>query len=134
MTSSCCRDLKQLLDKYEVATKEVEHSDYNILAKTIIESTRQCKCLLRNPALILPLENLLKKFFVFCIQHINKMVGAKQIESTYLQEVQNVWEVCTEVEWLSIQLGKVFVSHGNCHSNFSNWLLSAKLCIETLYM
>ena len=25
---------------------------------------------------------------------------------------------------------KVFVSHINCHSNFSNWLLSAKLCIE----
>lgn len=82
-TVECCHTLKGLLEKYENPDIEVLENDFLIYATTVNEFSRQCKCLLKNPALIVPLGNLMKKYYLFCIQHMKHYVETKEWEHEF---------------------------------------------------
>lgn len=94
MTAECCRELKELLEKYEDKEDVADH-DFFIFARTINESSRQCKCLLRNPALIVPLSTLLKKFYTFCVKYTETVITVDDWNNEFLTATEQLYQaVC----------------------------------------
>ncbi|XP_065661314.1 ubiquitin carboxyl-terminal hydrolase 34 isoform X2 [Hydra vulgaris] len=70
MSSECCKELKIFLDNVENEPEAQKKNIYE-LAKAVNSTSRQCTCLIHNPALILPLECILKDFYQLFVTFIN---------------------------------------------------------------
>ena len=81
---------------------------------------RQCKCLLRNPALIIPVETLLKKFYSFCIAYTQTIRAVDDWSHEFVTAAERLYQAVCKSFQLQYPLYQAYESVKN---NFEVYIL-----------
>ena len=71
---------------------------------------RQCKCLLRNPALIVPLETLLKKYYTYALDYTQVVCGVEEWNHQLLATTELIYQAVRKSFQLQYPLYQVLLN------------------------
>lgn len=74
---------------------------------------RQCKCLVKNPALIVPLENVMRQFYTFCLEHVQHYVTNQKWKHEYCLSTEMLFQAVCKTFQLQYPIYQAYESVKN---------------------